>query len=165
MRTGANSFAGPVLLLLIVSVGLCIGVALVSAGADNVFRDDNAVVLARQETLAAEAEAATAEQARLEAEAKAEEQRELTRQWEARANYERAAGERSQSEADAYTTRRMADAAHSAINRQGRMAELGTLRLTFFCVVLGAALILVSFLALDAKRGNERGDLGERTNE
>jgi len=149
MKTGAHSFTGPAILLLIVGVSLCIGVALVSAGADNVFRDDNAVALARQQTLVAEAEADAAEQARLEAEAQAEEQREKTREWEARAHF-------VESEADAYVTRELGRVAAQAIQRQGRMAELGTLRLTFFCVVLGAALVVVSFLALDVKRQNEK---------
>ena len=104
----------------------------------------------RQKVLNAEALARVAE-ANVETErALAVQELAKQRTAEAGVEWQRAAGEHEVRKAEAYNTKRMADAAYHAIQRQGRLLTLSIAQQYFFGGVMGVALLLVVVLALVA---------------
>jgi hypothetical protein len=105
----------------------------------------------------AEVDVAEAEVARAREEKEKEEA--YARQMEQTVQLEKARGQRAQDEADAYTTKKMADAAYNAIQRQGHLLTLSAAQSTVFAGVFGAAVLFLSLLLFVevSKRRQKRG--------
>lgn len=151
-----------ILIIVTFVVVLLVGCAVVAsslAGAvDDLLLDEDAARLERlrlaeverqrQETQEALALAEEAQyQVEIERERTAQEEA-LQRQMEYRVEWQRAAGDKAEADANAYTTRRMADASYKAIQRQGHLLALSHLQYIFFGGVMMAGLVGGGLLAL-----------------
>ena len=158
--------------VVIVGVLVCVcvvaGVAGIGDVSDN-FLDDRADVhIERMREMETEQERQSAREAEAlaqEAEAQVEiergralQEQAKQRQMEYRVQFEDASGRRAESEADAYTTRRMADAAYRAIQRQGRLLSLSVVQQYFFGGVMGVAIVGVVVLALVALNARKEAE-------
>ena len=102
----------------------------------------------RQDAREAEADAEAAE-AQVEIErARAEQEVAKQRKMEYEVEWQRAAGDKAESDANAYNTKRMADASFAAIQRQGRLLSLSHYQYMFFGGILMVALMVNGALAL-----------------
>lgn len=149
---------GNLALVFVTILVLLVGCAVMASGlgdaVDGVLNDKDAARVERLRMMEVEAErqkAQGAEEQRLKAEAQVEIEREKAAQEEAKERQEAARVERINAEgnraerfANAYTTRKMADASYRAIERQGRLLTMtlawSAAQRAFFWAVVGLAI-------------------------
>ena len=153
---------------LILFAGCAVLVSGLSDTVDGVLNDQDAARIERLRLLEVEAqhqEAQEAEALAAQAEAQTEIERERAaqevakqRQMEYQVEWQRAAGDKAEADANAYTTRRMADAAHAAIQRQGRLLTLSIAQQYVFGGVMALALVAVVVLAVVVLQARKKAE-------
>lgn len=163
MQTVYSSNKIPSLIIVfILGIALFASCAVLAGGLGNVaddFLDDkDAARLERLRLMEVEAQrqqVQEAEEQRLAAEAQIEIERQVAaqevareRQMEYEVEWQRAAGDKAEADANAYSTKRAADASFAAIQRQGRLLTLSLAQQYFFGGVTSLALVAVVALTV-----------------
>lgn len=162
MMTYSSNKIPSLILVFVVSIVVFVGCAVLGAGLGDAVEgilddrgDAHTERMREMETEQERQDAREAEAAAQEAEAQVEIERERAlqeqakqRQMEYQVEWQRAAGDRAEADANAYNTRRMSDAAYHAIQRQGRLLTLSVAQQYFFGGVMGLALVTVAGVAL-----------------